>query len=195
MLVFHLKVSLFRGCSDRMVVTLSEPLRELQLDETEKSLMLAVIVFSDGLYCLDVEEVVLTLKFESCRTARVVRIWERTCEKHGTSLCTDASPSHSQSRAEFVECSNSSSYRQNYDSSYSHYGKPICFFFVKSFSVFFLSYFFLYLPLYIFHGWWELNGLVWTVVVLVGRVVWTFVDSFLWSQDWNVLGYENQLVV
>ncbi|KIH54923.1 Ligand-binding domain of nuclear hormone receptor [Ancylostoma duodenale] len=36
-----------RGCSDRMVVTLSEPLRELQLDETEKSLMLAVIVFSD----------------------------------------------------------------------------------------------------------------------------------------------------
>ncbi|EPB75681.1 zinc finger, C4 type [Ancylostoma ceylanicum] len=35
------------GCSDRMVVTLSEPLRELQLDETEKSLMLAVIVFSD----------------------------------------------------------------------------------------------------------------------------------------------------
>ncbi|VDM65089.1 unnamed protein product [Strongylus vulgaris] len=39
------------GCSERMVVTLSEPLRELQLDETEKSLMLAVIVFSDGLFC------------------------------------------------------------------------------------------------------------------------------------------------
>ncbi|KAK6727288.1 hypothetical protein RB195_005159 [Necator americanus] len=36
-----------RGCSERMVVTLSEPLKELQLDETEKSLMLAVIVFSD----------------------------------------------------------------------------------------------------------------------------------------------------
>ncbi|KAJ1371874.1 hypothetical protein KIN20_033906 [Parelaphostrongylus tenuis] len=36
-----------RGCSERMVVTLSEPLRELQLDETEKCLMLAVIVFSD----------------------------------------------------------------------------------------------------------------------------------------------------
>ncbi|XGW20018.1 hypothetical protein V3C99_003664 [Haemonchus contortus] len=36
-----------RGCCERMVVTLSEPLRELQLDETEKCLMLAVIVFSD----------------------------------------------------------------------------------------------------------------------------------------------------
>ncbi|PIO66632.1 Ligand-binding domain of nuclear hormone receptor, partial [Teladorsagia circumcincta] len=36
-----------RGCCERMVLTLSEPLRELQLDETEKCLMLAVIVFSD----------------------------------------------------------------------------------------------------------------------------------------------------
>uniref|UniRef100_A0A1I7XHQ3 Nuclear receptor domain-containing protein n=1 Tax=Heterorhabditis bacteriophora TaxID=37862 RepID=A0A1I7XHQ3_HETBA len=38
-----------RGCSDRMMVSLSEPLRELQLDETEKCLMLAVIVFSEEL--------------------------------------------------------------------------------------------------------------------------------------------------
>ncbi|VDP01352.1 unnamed protein product [Heligmosomoides polygyrus] len=38
-----------RGCCERMVVTLSDPLRELQLDETEKCLMLAVIVFSDDI--------------------------------------------------------------------------------------------------------------------------------------------------
>ena len=43
-------MNLFRRTSSRMMNSLVEPLSELEIDDTERCLMLAVIIFSEGLF-------------------------------------------------------------------------------------------------------------------------------------------------